>query len=264
MLQSFIILLREGFESFLIVAIIFAYLRKTSQRRLLPAVYSAIAVSVIVSVALGYVLRQGVDVNQSLWEGILGVVAIIFVVTLVIHMWRTAPRLKQDMQRRLDEVSAHNSRWAALLGVFLFTVLMISREGIETALMLSQVRGQYLTGGLLGLGAAMVMALMWARFGHLINMKRFFQVTGIFLLLFTVQIAIYSFHEFAEAGLFPNSDAIHEATEMYSPDGLYGKFFSLLTVLFCAGWLAGGWVVDRVRRLNVAPTAVKGARASQS
>lgn len=261
MLQSFIIVLREGFESFLIVAIIFAYLRKTRQPRLLPALYSAIAVSVIASVALGYTLRQ-VEVNQSLWEGILGVVAIIFVVSLVIHMWRTAPRLKQNMQRRLDEVSSHRSHWAALLGVFLFTVLMITREGIETALMLSQVRGQFLTGGLLGLGAAVIMALMWARFGHLINMKRFFQVTGIFLLLFTVQIAIYSFHEFAEAGLFPNSDALHEATEIYSPDGLYGKWFSLLTVVACAVWLTGGWLVDRVRRLNVAPSAVKGASQS--
>jgi high-affinity iron transporter len=257
MLQAFIIVLREGFEAFLIVAIIFAYLRKTGQRWLLPAVYAAIAASAGASLALSYVLRMGV--NQSFWEGVLGVVAIIFVVSLVIHMWRTAPRLNQKMQARLSEVSSRSSHWAAFLGVFFFTLLMITREGMETALLLTQVRGEYLTGGLLGLGAATAMALVWARFGHLINLKRFFQVTGIFLLLFTVQIAIYSFHEFSEAGLFPNSDALHEATELYSPDGLYGRWFSLLIVIVCGVWLAGAWVVDRFRRFQVEPPAMKGA-----
>ncbi len=256
MLQAFIIVLREGFEAFLIVAIIFAYLRKTGRQQLLPAVYSAIAVSVVASAALGYWLRTGV--NQAFWEGVLGVVAIILIISLVIHMWRTAPKLKQKMHERLAEVSSRGSYGAAFAGVFLFSALMITREGMETALMLQQVRGQYLTGALLGLGAATAMALIWARVGHLINLKLFFQVTGIFLLLFTIQIAIYTFHEFSEAGLFPNSDALHEATELYSPDGLYGRWFSLLIVIVCGIWLAGAWLLDRFRKLAAAPPPMKG------
>ncbi|HYE66593.1 MAG TPA: FTR1 family protein, partial [Pyrinomonadaceae bacterium] len=107
MLQSFIIVLREGFEAFLIVAVILTYLRKTGQKWLAPAVYWAIVTSIVVSAALGYVLSLGV--NQSLWEGILGVVAIIMVASLVIHMWRTAPRLKKRMENRLTEVSSRTS-----------------------------------------------------------------------------------------------------------------------------------------------------------
>jgi high-affinity iron transporter len=93
----------------------------------------------------------------------------------------------------------------------------------------------------------------------LINLKRFFQVTGVFLLLFMVQVGIYSFHEFSEAGLLPNSDALHEATEKFSPDGLYGKWFSLLMVSVCGLWLIGGWVVDRLRvtRHNTAVNLVE-------
>lgn len=250
MLQSFIIVLREGFESFLIVAVILAYLRKTGQRWLAPAVYLAIATSILVSAALGYMLMQGV--NQSLWEGVLGVVAIIMVGSLVIHMWRTAPRLKKRMEQRLDQVSSKTSRLMAFGGVFLFTVLMISREGMETALMLLQVHtGQIVTGALLGLGAAAALSWAWARFGHLINMKRFFQVTGIFLLLFMVQIAIYSFHEFSEAGILSSSeatnDAIHAATEAFSPDGVYGKWFSVVMIAVCALWLLGAWIADRLK-----------------
>ena len=83
-----------------------------------------------------------------------------------------------------------------------------------------------ISGALLGLCAALIFAWGWARYGHLINIKRFFRVTGIFLLLFMLQVAIYSFHEFSEAGLLPNSETLHAATEKFSPDGLYGKWFS--------------------------------------
>jgi high-affinity iron transporter len=119
---------------------------------------------------------------------------------------------------------------------------------METALLLLQVRDQQMiTGALLGLTAALIFAWGWARFGHLINVRRFFQVTGIFLLLFMLQVAIYSFHEFSEAGLFPNSEMLHEATEKFSPDGLYGKWFSPIMVGVCAIWLLGGWLMDRVK-----------------
>jgi high-affinity iron transporter len=85
-------------------------------------------------------------------------------------------------------------------------------------------------------------------FGHLINVKRFFQVTSIFLLLFMVQIAIYSFHEFSEAGVLPNSQVLHEATEPLSPTGIYGSWFSTIAIGACAVWLIVAWVSDTVKR----------------
>ena len=161
-------------------------------------------------------------------------------------MWRTGPKVQEKMRNRLGALSSRSSRLAAVAGVFLFTFLMITREGMETALMLLQVHNsQMISGALLGLCAAGGFAWAWARFGHLINVKRFFQVTGIFLLLFMVQVGIYSFHEFSEAGMLPNSEVLHAATEKFSPDGLYGKWFSLVMVSICALWLLGGWMRDR-------------------
>src|SRR5947207_7093637 len=132
--------------------------------------------------------------------------------------------------------------------MFLFTFLMITREGMETALMLLQVHSsEMLSGALLGLCAAGGFAWGWAKFGHLINVKRFFQVTGIFLLLFMLQVGIYSFHEFSEAGVLPNSEVIHAATEKFSPDGIYGKWFSVVMIAVCALWLLVGWLKDRMK-----------------
>src|SRR5687768_4118994 len=274
MLNSFIIVLREGFESFLLVAVILAYLRKSGQQWLNTSVYLAIAVALAASGGLAYLLYQGVDdatvqnifgefiggyvskffANEALREAVLGAVAVVMVGTLVIHMWRSGPKIQQRMREKLSAASSNKSRVAAVLGVFLFTLLMITREGMETALLLMQVKDpNVINGALLGLGAAILFAIGWAKFGHLINVKRFFQVTSIFLLLFMLQVAIYSFHEFTEAGLLPNSEALHHATEKFSPDGLYGKWFSPIMIGICALWLVGAWALDRVKRTSVTP-----------
>lgn len=246
MLNALIIVFREGFEAFLTVAIIVAYLKKTGREWLRPAVYWGIGVSVVASFALGWVLRS---VNQPMWEGILGLVAAVLVATFVIHVWRTAPHMKRDMETRLEEYSSTGSRLLAVAGVFGFTVLMVTREGMETALMLIQVRERnFILGSLLGIAAAAAMSWAWAHYGHRINIRRFFQVTGLFLLLFTLQIVFYSIHEFSEAEMLPHSEAIHTATEPFSPVGLYGKWFTVLMVGICAVWLITASIVDRSRR----------------
>ena len=66
--------------------------------------------------------------------------AIVMVGTLVIHMWRSGPKMQEKMRARLGAMSSEKSRLAAVAGVFLFTFLMITREGMETALLLLQVR----------------------------------------------------------------------------------------------------------------------------
>ena len=276
MLNSFIIVMREGFESFLLVAVILAYLRKSEQKWLTSSVFVAIVMALAASAGLAYVLNNGVDdavvqsmfgafiggyisqffANEALREAVLGAIAVVMVGTLVVHMWRTGPKIQQRMRERLSAVSSKSSRIAAVAGVFLFTFLMITREGMETALMLMQVKDSHLiSGALLGLLAAIAFAFGWARFGHLINIRRFFQVTGIFLLLFMVQVSIYSFHEFCEAGLLPNSDFLHAATEKFSPDGLYGKWFSPIMIGICALWLLGAWLIDRRKSQPIRTTS---------
>ena len=253
MLPALIIVFREGFEAFLTVAIIFAFLRKTGRDWLRPAVYAGIVTSIAASFALGWVLMR---VNQSLWEGILGLVAAVLVATFVVHVWRTAPRMKGDMEQHLETASSRHSRGLAVAGIFLFTVLMVTREGMETALMMIQVaQRDFIVGSIIGIAAAAAMAWGWAHYGHRVNIRRFFQVTGLFLLLFTTQIVFYSIHEFSEAGLMgAYSEKFHVATEPFSPVGTYGQWFSVVMVGGCVLWLLYAQVTDRIR--NGRPTLI--------
>ncbi len=247
MLQSFVIVLREGFEAFLIVFIIFAYLKKVGRIWLLPAVWWGVAASLAASAGMGFVLARGV--NEPLWEGILGLVAAVMVTSMTVHMWKHARTQKKEMEERLGQLAEESTTKPGLFwGVFAFTVFMITREGMETALMLIQVPEQRIWGGvLLGLAAVSAFCFLWVRFSAYINLKLFFQVTGVFLLLFVAQILIYSFHEFSEAGII-RSEAFHNATEPYSPEGLYGKWFSVVTVGVSALWLVFGWLQSKTRK----------------
>lgn len=248
MWQAFIILLREGFESFLLVAITVAYLRKTHREVLMPAVYWGLLASLGASALLGWAVFV-TSASQPLMEGILGVISAFLVGGFVVHMWKTAPYLKQDMEKALAEKTQERTGQAAWWGTFIFTVFMISREGMETALMLIQVHSsEVVTGSLLGALGASAIAFVWTKVGRLINVKLFFQVTSIFLLLFVVQILFNASHEFAEAGVLPNSEYWHNFSEPYGPDGVYGKWVSVAMVCICAIWLLVAWVRESSKK----------------
>ncbi|HVR96559.1 MAG TPA: FTR1 family protein, partial [Thermoanaerobaculia bacterium] len=167
MLQSFVITLREGLEAFLIIAISLAYLKKTGRPQLIPAIHWGTGVAVLLSIAAGFLLQQAT--NQALWEGILALAAAVLVASLTIHMWKVARRMKRDIETKLER-SAERVGAGAFLGVFFFTLLMITREGMETALLfnalLFQVKSmQLVLGAAAGTLAAAALAWAWSRYG---------------------------------------------------------------------------------------------------
>ena len=238
--QSFVITLREGLEAFLIIAISLAYLRKTGRERLVPAVHWGIVIAVIASVGAGILLQRAS--NQALWEGVLALVAAALVGTLIVHMWRTGRKMKASIEGRLESAAVKVGR-GAFLGVLGFTVLMIAREGMETALLMNTLLFQVddksvLIGAVAGTVVAAAIAWLWTRYGRRINLARFFQVTAVFLFVFVIQLVIYGFHELTEANIgIPNAEALHWATEPYGPDGVYGQYLTYLLVLLPVTWL---------------------------
>ncbi len=247
MLQAFVITLREGLEAFLIVAISLAYLRKSGRQELVPAVRWGIAVSIVISIGAGLLFQRAA--NHALWEGVLGLIAAVSVASLTVHMWRTARRIKKDIEGHLH-ASTMKTGTAAFAGVFLFTLLMITREGMETALLMGtllfQVASVSITAGAVaGTLSAACVAWLWSRYGHRVNLAAFFQVTAVFLLVFVVQLVIYAFHELTEANIFPYSEPLHWATEPYGPDGRYGQWLTYMLVMLPLAWLLVSSVFHR-------------------
>jgi len=239
--QMMVVTLREGIEMFLIVAIAAAYLRKTGRPALLAAVHWGAGSAIVLSLVLGVWLAE--TVVTPFWEGVLALAAAALVITMVVYMMRAAPRMSAEIGERL-EIAASKAGGAAWLGVFLFTVLMITREGMEFAFVAAAIARQgdngvaFLAGAFVGLAAAALLALAWARYGHRVRLALFFQVTSIFLVLFTLQLGLYAFHEFTEANALPIDNAYwHLATEEWA-EGTYANVISVLLILVPLCWLA--------------------------
>jgi high-affinity iron transporter len=213
-----------------------------------------IGVAILLSIGAALLFQRAA--NQALWEGILAVAAAVSVATLTVHMWRTARRIKRDIEGHLYS-STLKTGTAAFAGVFLFTLLMITREGMETALLMGTLLFQVkapdvITGAIAGLTVAAFVASLWSRYGHRVNLGLFFQVTAVFLLVFVVQLLIYGFHELTEANIFPYSAPLHTATEPYGPDGIYGHWLTYFLVLLPMGWLAFSSLIGGRKRMSPA------------
>lgn len=255
MFQTFVITLREGIEAFLIVAIMLAYLNKTGRAHLAHAVYWGIGAAVVASTGAGLLFAEAQ--NKPLWEGLLAFIAALLVASLIVYMWRKAPQLRTEIGARLENEVRKEGR-AAAWGVFAFTLLMITREGMETALLLNNVlfsvgMQDMAAGALLGVAAAAVLAWGWAHYGRRVNLGRLLQITAIFLTVFVVQLFVYAFHELTEANVLPLDNQFwHIATEPYGPEGNYGQWLTYAMVMLPAGWLLLMWLKNTYANLSAA------------
>jgi high-affinity iron transporter len=179
--------------------------------------------------------------NQPLYEGIAALTAALIVGALLVQMLRTGPHIKRDIEARVGQMAGLEGAPAspqAIAGVALVTTLLVTREGLEAvfylgvqalALHAAQDRAQaalVLVGAILGLIGAGVVAWTWTRWGRRLNMGAILKVTALFLGLFLVQLLIYGIHELAESGVIQGSQAFHDATEKFGPDGPIGHVLS--------------------------------------
>jgi high-affinity iron transporter len=258
--QMLLVTLREGIEMFLIVAIAAAYLRKTGRGALLSAVGWGTGSAIAASVLLGTWLAE-VAVTPK-WEAVLALVAAVLVISMVAYMLKAAKHMRRDIGAKLESAAERPGR-AAWLGVFLFVVLMVTREGMETAFITASLFRQtdtqhFVLGALGGIALAAALAWAWSRYSHRVNLALFFKVTSIFLMLFALQLLVYAFHESTEAGLLPIDNAYwHVATEPYGPEGHYGAMLTYALVLVPAAWLL--WAALKNRGSGAQASSAKSA-----
>jgi high-affinity iron transporter len=249
--QILLVTLREGIEMFLIVAIAAAYLRRTGRAALLPAVAWGTATAVAASAVLGVWLAEVAVLPK--WEALLALVAAVLVISMVLYMLSAAKRMRREIGARL-EAAARRPGAGAWLAVYLFVVLMITREGMETAFITASLFRQtetelFVWGAVAGVLLAAALAWAWTRYGQRVDLSLFFRVTSVFLLLFAFQLIVYAFHEATEANLLPLDNAYwHIATEPYGPEGEYGAVLTYALILIPAGWLGLSALRTRLAR----------------
>lgn len=231
MLEALILTLREGVEAALVVGIIFAFLRKQGEGRFQKAVWSGIGAACLASLAGAYLLYR-LAVNEEAFEGVLYLASAVMVASLVVWMWRHSSAVAGEMRSSLARIFERESSWQVWGGLFLFTFLMVFREGVETALFLSALSLNThgllaFLGAVIGLGAAVVFGVLFVRGSVRVDLGRFFRITGIALMIFVVQLLFNGYHELSEAGWVP----ANEQTMALIGPLVRNEFFFLAAVL---------------------------------
>jgi high-affinity iron transporter len=241
MLQALLVTFREGIESFLIVGVVIAYLKKSQRPGLVRGVKIGLAISLVSCTAGAWLWLQ--VPNQPLYEGIAALTAAVVVGLLLLQMLRAGRHMRAEIEARVDRMTGPGEAGAppslrAIAGVALVTALLVTREGLEAvfflgvqalALRAAEVRSQavlVVAGAVLGLLCAAIVAWGWTRYGRRLNLGVILKVTALFLGLFLLQLVIYGVHELAESGVIKGTQAFHDATELFGPDGRVGHALS--------------------------------------
>jgi len=207
MFQSLVITLREGVEAALIVGIVLGYLRRSGRATWNRLVYWGLAAAIAASLVAAYFVHR-LQVSEDAYEGWLMLAGAVFVGSMVAWMWKTGKRMKQQIEEKLSTLSAAPGR--AGLGVFLFVFLMVFREGIETVLFLAAVSLRTtellnFMGGVIGLGLAIALGVGFFKGSLKVDLRKFFSVTTMVLLVVAVQLFVSGLHELSEAQVLPSS-----------------------------------------------------------
>ena len=213
---AFVIALREGIEAALIVSIVLAYLKQLGRSDRSHLVWWGTGLAVALSAILGTIIFSvGAEFEgtaEEVFEGLVTLTAVGVLTWMIFWMRRQGARIKSELQQKVD--TALTAGGLALAAIAFFAVL---REGVETALFLfaaaegTAVEGggvaAQLLGAMLGLGLAVVLGVLLYRGGIRMNLRTFFKVTGVILVVVAAGLFAYSVHELQEAGWLPFLEA---------------------------------------------------------
>ena len=208
LLSALLIALREGVEAALIVGIVLVYLNRSGRRALAKYVWAAVALAALMSGGVAWALARW-QISEDGFEGVLLIVAAIFVVSMVVWMNRVARRLRKDIEQRVENIAGGTAR-AAGWGLFLFVFLMVVREGAELALILRAVEFSAAgvnvwIGTILGLAIAIAVGVFFFQGTLRVPLGPFFSVTSGILMVVAFQLALTGVHELSEAQWIPSS-----------------------------------------------------------
>jgi high-affinity iron transporter len=209
MLPTFLLSLRECLEAALIIGILLGALRKVNRPDLKSAVWAGTAAALLVSLAAGGALAAlGFSLEgqvEYVFEGITMLLAAALLTWMIFWMNRQGRFFRAEMEGKVRQAAASAASRGALFGL---AFLAVVREGIELALFLTAAAfalqgGAIWLGAVLGLGAAVLLGYLVFSSTRRLDLRRFFQVTGVLLLLFAAGLVAHGVHEFNEAGWIP-------------------------------------------------------------
>lgn len=215
--QSFIIILREGFEAILVVGAVVAFLIKTGNRNRLRSIWIGVVLGVVASAITAVILKTALAAIPASSEIVEAVSLLVAVVVLFsVSYWLIskveAHKWQKFIREKVSVALEHGSGGALMLIAF----LAVYREGAETALfyqaLFSQAHGAALPltlGIVTGSVALAAVFVLFYQFGVKIPMRMFFAATSLLLYYMAFVFAGRGIRELQEGNVLPMTPLEH-------------------------------------------------------
>jgi high-affinity iron transporter len=220
MLATFLIMLREGFEAALVIAILYAYLQRTGRRDLLGPMWVGVAAAFAIAAGFGVALHVGIgslegDARTRAFSAVM-LFAVVVLTWMIFWMRAHAMRIRGELQSSMNDAmhAAGNVKVAVVAAAF----LAVLREGFEAAVFLlalstSSAGVSIVAGAVLGLALSAVLGWMVVLGGRRLPLRQFFKVTGVVLILFAAGLLSRALGYLQDIGDLPLSwDAVYDLT----------------------------------------------------
>ncbi|MCV7419422.1 FTR1 family protein [Mycobacterium yunnanensis] len=254
---SALIGVREGLEAAIVVTILVAFLVKSGRRDALRWVWLGVGAAVVMTVAVFLVIQFGTSTISGLGAeavaGVASLIAVAIVTTMVLWMRRAAAglsgQLRGDMSKALE---------AGAFAVLSLSFLAVGREGVETALFMvgfAEAKTLWpLTGLIVGVLVAVVIAFGIYKGALRINLAKFFTYTGAFLVVVAAGILSYGIGALQTVGWLPGlSSRPFDISSWFDWSSWYGQVIQgVFNVTPTPTWLQFiGWVAYLIAVLTV-------------
>lgn len=161
----------------------------------------------------------------QIFEGVTSYFAVVVLTYMIFWMKKQSIHLRRDIEERLNLATTTGSG----VSLVLLSFFIVLREGAETVLfLLATVRDQLISllPALVGLVIAVAIGYLVYRGGKGINIKLFFTITGIFLIIIAAGLLGYGTHELNEAGLVPSIiENVYDLNFLLNEKGVVGGIF---------------------------------------
>jgi len=208
--QSFLIILREGFEAILVIGAVVAFLIKTGNRDRLKSIWTGIALGLAASALMVIVLKTvfaHLPTSREVVEGItmLAAVVVLFSVSYWLISKVEAAKWQKFIREKVSTALDHGGGKALATVAF----LAVFREGAETAMFYQALFSEgnvavpLSLGILVGFAALAVIFTLFYRFGVRIPMRPFFTVTSVLLYYMAFVFVGKGIRELQEGNVVP-------------------------------------------------------------
>lgn len=231
--SSFIILLREGLESILIIGMLIMMIIKAERPQLLRGVHVGWIAALVAGGATWWASNALIHISGATRELAEGVTALFAAgILLYVGVWMHTHNIAHDWRTYLRNRLNKHLQEEAWFGLAVLSFLAVYREVFETILFYEALTMQIGPSGfeslILGIVAALavliVVVFLMIKFGLQLPLQQFFKVTAVLIFFFAIIFVGQGIHSLEEAGKVPEWTVPFMRIDML---GIYPNLFGL-------------------------------------